>query len=91
MKHKISYGTKPKFTAKDKDMFSRGNYECRVLLQNRRGEPVAISQNNDPDSPVWKVEYGCSCLVFGTYEEVMAYCRGRFFDLSGKPLSERAE
>lgn len=26
MKRKISYGAKPKLTAKDKDMFSRGNY-----------------------------------------------------------------
>ena len=48
---------------------------------------MAISQNNDPDFPIWKVEYGCSCLVFGSYEEAMAYCKGRFCDLSGKRLS----
>ena len=91
MKRNISYGIKPKLTANDKDMFSRGNYECHILLQNRKGEPVAISQNNDPDFPVWKVEYAYSCIVFGSYDEAMAYCKGRFFDLSGKPLSERDE
>lgn len=87
MKRKISYGPRPKFTANDRDMFSHGNYKCHFLLQNRKGEPVAISQNNDPDFPIWKVEYGCSCLVFGSYEEAMAYCKGRFCDLSGKRLS----
>ena len=30
MKRNISYGTKPKLTANDKDMFSRGNYECHM-------------------------------------------------------------
>ena len=87
MKRKISYWPRPKFTANDRDMFSHGNYKCHFLLQNRKGEPVAISQNNDPDFPIWKVEYGCSCLVFGSYEEAMAYCKGRFCDLSGKRLS----
>ena len=47
MKRKIFYGDKPKFTAKDKALFSRGNYECKVLMKNRKNEPVAISQSKD--------------------------------------------
>ena len=26
--------------------------------------------------------------LFGSYDEAMAYCKGRFYTLSGKPLSE---
>lgn len=89
MKRKFTYGVKPKFTVNDRKLFSRGNYECRFLLQNRKGEPVAVSQCKDPDFPVWKVEYGCSCMVFGSYDEAMAYCKGRFSDLDGNPLSSK--
>ncbi|MCE5193319.1 MAG: hypothetical protein ABFD13_05295 [Candidatus Cryosericum sp.] len=85
MKRKISCGPQPKLIAKDKDMFSRSNYECHILLQNRKGEPVPISQNNDPDFPVWKIEYAYSCMVFGSYDEAMAYCKGRFFDVRTVP------
>lgn len=89
MFRKVSYGTRPKFTANDRKLFSRGNYDCHFLLQNWKGEPVTVSQNNDPDFPIWKVEYGYSCVVFGSYDEAMAYCKGRFCTLSGKPLSEK--
>lgn len=79
MKHKIFYGNKPKLTAKDKPLFSRGNYECKALLKNRKGEPVAISQSKDLS--IWKVEHNFSCVVFDTYDEVIAYCKGRFSEL----------
>lgn len=78
MKNKIFYGSKPVFTDRDKDSFSRGKYECKALMTDRKGNPVAISQSKDPDFPVWKVEYGSSCLVFATYDEAMAFCKGRF-------------
>ena len=39
---KIFYGTKPKLTEKDKNMFSRGKYECKALLQTGKGENVII-------------------------------------------------
>jgi hypothetical protein len=86
MMRKIFYGSKPTFTMADRDCFSRGNYECKVLLQNEKGQPVVISQNKDKDFPVWKVEHGCSCLVFATYDEAMAYCKGRFLGLDGKAV-----
>jgi len=47
-------------------------------MTDRKGNPVAISQSKDPDYPVWKVEYGSSCLVFATYDEAIAFCKGRF-------------
>ena len=78
MKHKIYYGSEPTFTNDDRANFSRGGYECKALLKDRKGRPVVISQNADPDFPVWKVEYGFSCVVFGSYDEAMAYCKGRF-------------
>ena len=78
MKHKIYYGSEPTFTNKDRANFSRGGYECKALLKDRKGRPVVISLSTDPDFPVWKVEYGFSCVVFGSYDEAMAYCKGRF-------------
>lgn len=78
MKNKIFYGSKPVFTDRDKNSFSRGKYECKALMTDRSGNPVAISQSKDPSFPIWKVEYGCSCVVFSTYDEAMAFCKGRF-------------
>ena len=83
---KVFYGTKPTFTENDKSMFSRGKFECKALLKNHKGDPVAISQSKDPDFPVWKVECGFSCFVFKTYDEAMAFCKGRYESLDGKAV-----
>ena len=53
-------------------------------MQTAKGAPVVISQSTDPDLPVWKVEHDYSTVVFATYEETMAYCKGRF-----SPAKER--
>lgn len=79
MKRKIFFGKKPRFTQKDREHFSRGNYECKMLMKNHRGEPVAISQNKDLS--IWKVEHNFSCVVFATYDEAIAYCKGRFSEV----------
>lgn len=55
MTHRIFYGTDFKLTDSDKKMFSRDGYECKALLQGRNGMPVAVSQKQDKDFPVWKV------------------------------------
>ena len=52
--------------------------ECKALMKDRRNRPVVISQSKDRDFPVWKVEYGFSCVLFGSYEEAMAFCHGLF-------------
>lgn len=84
MKHKIFYGSTPAFTDADRHCFNRGNYECKALMKNSKGQPVVISQNKDENFPVWKVEHGSSCVVFASYDEAMAYCKGRFLGLDGK-------
>ena len=84
MLHKIFYGTKPKLTQRDAKIFSRGKFECKLLLQKTNGMPVAASQSNDPEYPFWRVDYGFSSLFFKTYGEAMAYCKDRFVDLDGK-------
>ena len=84
MKHKIFYGAKPSFTDADRSSFSHGKYVCKALMQTAKGAPVVISQSTDPDLPVWKVEHDHSTVVFATYEEAMAYCKGRF-----SPVKER--
>ena len=81
MKFRIFYDRKPKFTAKDVESFSRGDYQCRILLQTKRGAPVAISEHKD--SGIWKVNHGFSTVCFGTKAEALAYCKGRFLDLDG--------
>ena len=86
MNFRIFYGSSPKLTQADRHMFTRGGYVCRKLLQTRKGEPVGISRSMDSRFPVWKVEHGFSCMVFASYEDAMAYCRGRFYDLDGKEV-----
>lgn len=81
---RLFYGTKPKFTNRDKGMFSQGKYECKTILTTKNGEPVGISQNTDPNFPIWKVQHGYSSVVFATYDEAMAYCKGRFCNLDGE-------
>lgn len=83
---KIFFGSKPRLTERDKEMFSRGKYVCKTLLQNAKGEPVIISKCENTDFPSWKVEYNFSCVVFNTYTEAMSFCKGRFFDLDGKAV-----
>ena len=75
MTHRIFCGIDFKLTDYDKKMFSRKGYECKDLLQGRAGLPVVVSQKQDMDFPIWKVQYGFSCLVFPTYEDVMYLCR----------------
>lgn len=89
MKRRLVFDEKPSFTANHVAAFSHGDYDCRFLMQDRKGLPVAVSQKNDPDCPIWQVMYGNSCVVFGSCEEAMAFCRGRFFDLSGARLSKQ--
>ena len=84
MKFRIFYDRKPKFTAKDVESFSRGDYKCRVLLQTKRGAPVAISEHKD--TGIWKVTHSFSTVVFGTKAEALAYCKDRFLDLDGKAV-----
>lgn len=67
-------------------MFSRNGYRCDTLLQNRKGMPVIISRSTDQGPVIWKVEHDFSCVLFGSREEAMAYCEGRFLDLEGRPL-----
>ena len=78
MKYKFYYGSKPTFSDSDKENFSHGNYECIALMKDRKGTPVAISKSKDKRFPIWKVEYDYSCVVFGTYDEALAFCKGRF-------------
>ena len=92
MKFKLFYSKRPHLTPADTDSFSRGDYTCRFLFQTKRGNPVILSEHNNPGFPVWKVQYGFSTLCFGTYTEAIEYCRKRFCDLDGKPLhAEKGE
>lgn len=67
MTHRIFYGIDFKLTDYDKKMFSRKGYECKDLLQGRAGLPVVVSQKQDKNFPIWKVQYDfrvwCSLLM----------------------------
>ena len=91
MKTKIFYSRSPKLTAKDIPSFSVGDYKCRFLLQTAQGRPVTISQKDDPDMLIWRVQRGFSSLYFGTVAEALDYCRERFCDLTGMKLSKGGE
>ncbi len=78
MKYKFYYGEKPKLTNTDLDNFSGGNYECRELMKDGKGQPVLLMKNTKADVPVWKVVYAFSTIVFSSYDEAMAFCEDRF-------------
>ena len=66
--------------------FQERDMNARILLQGRAGLPVVVSQKQDKNFPIWKVQYGFSCLVFPTYEDAMDFCRDRFTRLDGKAV-----
>ena len=78
MKYRFLYGGKPNISKLKTEDFSRGGYECDLLLQDKRGAPVAVSRHKELD--IWKVQCGFSTVFFGTKAEALAYCKGRFFD-----------
>ena len=84
MKHKFFYGIKPSIKSCSTADFSRKGYECHVLLQTKRGEPVVVSRNKDLN--IWTVQNGFSTVFFGTKAEALAYCKGRFFDADGQAV-----
>lgn len=84
MKHKIYYGTKPHINNYDSKDFSRGDYECCQLFQNKDGAPVVVSRSKSLG--IWQVQYGFSAVFFGTKAEALAYCKGRFCDAEGQAV-----
>lgn len=84
MRHKFYFGNEQKLTAADKQMFNHGNYTCKELFQTSTGMPVVILKHNDPEFPVWKIVHGFSCMVFGSYDLALEYCKGKFRTLDGK-------
>ena len=84
MKLKFFFGGKPKLTQKDTPNFSTKGYQCSLLMQDRAGHPVAISQHKE--TGIWRVQFGFSTCCFATYDEAIAYCKGRFFDLDRKQV-----
>lgn len=77
-KHRFYYGATYQFTDEDKSAFSHKGYECKAVMKDRKGKPVAILQSTNPELPIWKVMYGYSTVFFGTYDEALAFCTGRF-------------
>ena len=84
MKLRFFYGMKPDIKDCKVDDFSQKEYRCHALFQTRRGTPVLVSQHKELD--IWKVQHGFSTIHFGTKEEAIAYCKGRFYDTDGKAV-----
>ena len=84
MRFPVFYGITPQLSALNADNFSCGDYQGRILLQTKHGGPVVISQHKD--TGIWMVGHGFSTVLFGTKEEALAYCKGRFFDLDGQAV-----
>ena len=84
MKFRFFYGGQPKYSQKDAASFSHRGYDCKLVIQNRKGDPVGIFRSTRDG--IWKVQDGFSAVFFGTYEEALAYCKGRFLDLDGKEM-----
>lgn len=83
MRFNVYYGAEPRITNADRHDFDRGNYECALVLHDRKDNPVIVSRSKDPDSTVWKVECGYSCCVFLTRAEAMTFCEKRYKRVKG--------
>jgi len=78
MSYGFYHGADFHLTNADRKMFNHGKYECKALMQEKSGMPVAIFKSKDPAYPIWKVAYGFSCVVFTRYADAIAFCRSRF-------------
>ena len=83
MRFNVYYGAEPRITNADRHDFDRGNYECALVLRDRKDNPVIVSRSKDPDFTVWKVECGYSCCVFLTRAEAMVFCEKRYKRVKG--------
>ena len=68
MIRRFIYQEKPVYTQADRSMFSTRNFTCVNLFLPKNGKPVALSERNSAVHYKWRVQYGCSCVVFKTYE-----------------------
>ena len=82
MRFKFFFGGKPKLTQADTDYFNTKEHRCSLLMQDKAGRPVAISQHKGTGT--WRVQFGFSTCYFASYDEALAFCKGRFFMLDGK-------
>lgn len=71
MKLRFYYGTRPKLSIEDTDNFSRSDYKCRILLQAKRGAPVAISEHKDTGTRVDRENF----------QRLLADCRAGKIDM----------
>ncbi len=83
MRINVYYGAEPRITNANEHDFDRGNYECALVMRDRKNNPVIVSRSKDPDFPVWKVESGYSCCFFLSREEAMAFCEKRYTRMKG--------
>ena len=83
MRFNIYYGTQPDIADADRHDFDRGNYECAMVMKDRKDNPAIISRSKDPSFPVWKVECGFSCFAFLSKAEAMAFCQRRYRKAKG--------
>ena len=83
MRINVYYGAEPRIKNANEHDFDRGNYECALVMRDRKNNPVIVSRSKDPDFPVWKVESGYSCCFFLSREEAMAFCEKRYTRMKG--------
>ena len=83
MRFNVYYGTEPRITDAERHNYDRGNYECAMVMKDRKEQPVIVSRSKDPSFPVWKVECGFSCFAFLSKAEAMAFCEKRYRKAKG--------
>ena len=86
MRFNVYYGTEPRITDAERHNYDRGNYECAMVMKDRKEQLVIVSRSKDPSFPVWKVECGFSCFAFRSKAETMAFCEKRYRKAKGEAI-----
>ena len=84
MRFNVYYGTEPRITDAERHNYDRGNYECAMVMKDRKEQLVIVSRSKDPSFPVWKVECSFSCFAFRSKVEAMAFCEKRYRKAKGE-------
>lgn len=65
MRFNVYYGTEPRITDAERHNYDRGNYECAMVMKDRKDQPVIVSRSKDPSSRSGKSNAVSHALLSG--------------------------
>ena len=84
MKFRFYYGTKPQFDHMDAMNYEHKGFLGHSIMMTRNGKPVILAYNSELD--IWSILHDFTTVYFGSYNEALRYCSGRFYTTEGKEV-----